>query len=114
MECNKKNLKKIIKLLCSKNSLYLYVVQCNYKQLYKLQLYINHNLLMFHIMTGNELMVHCWLELLFVYHVIYVWSKVHPYLSQQFVVKERRHNFFVTTYKVHLSIVECFKNWMGH
>lgn len=69
---------------------------------------------MIHIMTGNELMVHCWLELLFVYHVIYVWSKVHPYLSQQFVVKERRHNFFVTTYEVYLSIVECFKNWMGY
>lgn len=45
---------------------------------------------MFHIMTGNELMVHCLLELLFVYHVIYVWSKVHPYLSKQFVVKKKK------------------------
>lgn len=47
---------------------------------------------MFHIMSGNELMVHCLLELLFVYYVLYVWTKVHRYLKQQFVFIERKHN----------------------
>lgn len=55
-------------------------------------MYISHNLLMFHIMLGNELMIHCILVLLFVYYVLLIWSKVHPYLRQQFMFKERKHN----------------------